>query len=99
MTTSQQPAIKCSDCEACCCRLEVVLISETGVPANLVAVDEWGMWKMKRLDDGWCSALDRNTLRCTIYSRRPQVCRDFEAGEYDCVAERDLCGLDVPRRC
>ncbi len=43
---------------------------------------------MARLDDGWCSALDRNTMMCLIYERRPLVCREFEMGGYECIAER-----------
>ena len=29
--------------------------------------DKWGGETMLRLDDGWCSALDRETYMCTIY--------------------------------
>ncbi len=29
--------------------------------------DEWGGETMLRLDDGWCPAVDRETLMCTIY--------------------------------
>jgi uncharacterized protein len=43
---------------------------------------------MRRLDDGWCAALDRQTMLCTIYERRPFICREFQAGEYDCLEER-----------
>lgn len=43
---------------------------------------------MARLDDGWCAALDRNTMKCTIYEKRPMICREFEMGGYECIAER-----------
>jgi Fe-S-cluster containining protein len=43
---------------------------------------------MDRLPDGWCAALDRDTLRCRIYEQRPLICREFEEGGPDCVAER-----------
>jgi Fe-S-cluster containining protein len=43
---------------------------------------------MDRLDDGWCAALDRDTLRCRIYAQRPLICREFEMGGSDCLAER-----------
>lgn len=43
---------------------------------------------MARLDDGWCSALDRDTMMCTIYEQRPWVCREFETGSYECLVER-----------
>jgi len=78
----------CANCEACCCRLEVMLITDTGVPDHFVEIDKWGSPTMARLEDGWCAALDRNTLKCTIYENRPWVCREFEMGEYACVTER-----------
>ena len=85
----RESRVVCSDCEACCCRLEVLLISDTGVPERYVATDDWGGRTMARLDDGWCSALDRNTMKCMIYAQRPLICREFEMGDYDCIAERD----------
>lgn len=85
------PAIQCSRCEATCCRLTVYVMSDDPTPAHLVDQDEHGMDVMRRLDDGWCTALDRQTMRCTIYALRPQVCRDFEMGGGDCrnVREND----------
>ena len=44
---------------------------------------------MARLDDGWCAALDRDTFLCTIYDRRPAICRDFEMGGHECMSERN----------
>lgn len=43
---------------------------------------------MKRLDDGWCSALDRASLMCTIYNNRPLICREFAMGSEECKSER-----------
>lgn len=43
---------------------------------------------MARLDDGWCSALDRNTMLCSIYANRPWICREFEMGSAECVTQR-----------
>ena len=43
---------------------------------------------MLRLDDGWCAALDRNTMMCTIYEKRPLICREFEMGDVECLNER-----------
>lgn len=86
--TDDSAAISCATCEACCCRLEVLLMGEDDVPARLTARDQWGGWVMRRLEDGWCAALDRNTLRCTIYARRPNVCREYQVGDYECMGER-----------
>ena len=80
--------VTCADCEAICCRLEVLLITDTGVPGWLIETDQWGGTTMARLEDGWCAALDRNTLLCSIYDRRPWVCREYEMGGPDCIAER-----------
>ena len=65
-----------------------MLISETGVLDRFIQTDRWGGQLMRRLDDGWCAALDRNTMRCTIYENRPQICRDFEMGGDDCLVAR-----------
>jgi len=86
--------VTCSNCQACCCRLEVMIITDTGVPSEHIAVDEWGGETMLRLEDGWCSALDRETLMCSIYENRPWICREFEMGSYECNEERSV--LMVP---
>ncbi|MFP4294877.1 MAG: YkgJ family cysteine cluster protein [Halothiobacillaceae bacterium] len=80
--------VSCANCQACCCRLEVLLITDTGVPDKHVAIDQWGGETMLRLADGWCSALDRDTYLCTIYKNRPWVCREFEVGAPECLEER-----------
>lgn len=69
---------------------------EDDVPERLTTQDHWGAWVMTRLEDGWCAALDRSTLRCTIYARRPTVCRAYELGGHDCREQRKLAGLPVP---
>lgn len=80
--------VSCANCAACCCRLEVLLISDTGVPEHFIALDQWGGQTMARLDDGWCAALDRQTMRCTIYEQRPDICREFTMGSFECITER-----------
>jgi Fe-S-cluster containining protein len=82
-------AVSCFSCKACCCKLEVILITDTGVPKKHIAIDQWGGEVMERLDDGWCSALDRDTMMCTIYEVRPWVCREFQTGSYECLIERE----------
>ena len=81
-------SVTCRSCAAYCCRLEVMLITDTGVPESYIAYDKWGGATMLRLDDGWCAALDRATMLCTIYERRPLICREFAMGSDDCIAER-----------
>lgn len=86
--TDHDPTISCSACEACCCRLEVILMGDDDVPLELTVEDRWGGWVMRRLEDGWCAALDRKTMKCTIYERRPGVCLEYPTGGSDCVIER-----------
>lgn len=67
-----------------------MLITDTGVPERFIATDEWGGMTMARLNDGWCAALDRDTMRCTIYPVRPLICREFAVGSAECIEERVL---------
>lgn len=82
-------AIDCAHCQACCCQLQVILMPGDAPPAHLVEIEEHGLAVMRRLDDGWCVALDRDTMRCTVYEQRPQVCRDFATGSRECRSERE----------
>lgn len=84
-----QASVTCDTCQACCCRLEVMLITDTGVPERYVEYDPRGGMVMARLDDGWCAALNRDTLMCSIYHNRPLICREFAMGEEDCLTERN----------
>ena len=80
--------VSCATCAACCCQLEVMLMGDDDVPPRYTQRDQWGGWIMARLDDNWCAALDRNTLLCTIYPRRPSICREFQMGADPCIEER-----------
>lgn len=88
-SNNRDPVITCSDCKACCCRLEVMLMGDDeDVPVELTVQDRWGGWVMRRLADGWCAALDRHTMKCAIYQHRPIICRDYPTGGSDCVEQR-----------
>lgn len=86
--TDYDASISCSTCEACCCRLEVMLMGDDDIPAELTVEDRWGGAVMRRVADGWCAALDRGSMKCTIYDDRPGVCRDYQAGASECIGER-----------
>jgi Fe-S-cluster containining protein len=58
------------------------------VPAQFVDQDERGMAVMAKGDDGWCRAMDANSMRCTIYDQRPAICREFAMGGRACREER-----------
>ncbi len=87
-TSVQTAAVGCASCPAICCRLQVLLIDDNEVPEAMTEWSDWGGQVMRRRDDGWCTALDRATMRCTIYAQRPQVCRDYEMGGMECISER-----------
>ena len=64
-------------------------IKRTGMHAfTMRDIDEHGMEILGKLDDGWCVALDRDNMCCSMYERRPFVCREFAMGETDCRDER-----------
>ncbi|MEP7096769.1 MAG: YkgJ family cysteine cluster protein [Dokdonella sp.] len=83
------PTIRCADCEAVCCRLPVLLLPGDSVPIWAIDHDEHGLEIVAKADDGWCVALDRHTMRCTIYARRPQICAEFAMGGDGCRDERE----------
>jgi len=83
------PIVTCASCKACCCQLEVMLMGDDEPPSKFTTQDQWGGWVMHRLDDGWCAALDRATMLCTIYERRPFICREYQAGDSDCLSQRE----------
>ena len=82
------PSVRCSACDAVCCRLTVVLLPGDSVPTWFSSRDEHGLECMAKSDDGWCAALDRDSMRCSIYERRPTICRSFLMGGGYCVDER-----------
>jgi Fe-S-cluster containining protein len=86
---SVDPSVRCTDCEAVCCRLTVVLMPEDDVPTWLVHRDGRGPDTLAKGDDGWCAAVNPNTLMCTIYEQRPAICRKFAMGSPGCRDERE----------
>ena len=66
----------------------MVLIDDPDVPEHLSDRSDCGGQVMRRQEDGWCVALDRNTMRCTIYAARLQICREYAVCRLDCLAER-----------
>ncbi len=84
MTNSTDDIPACAGCGKCCHLLvELMLGVDDDVPEELV-VEHSGVRCMDQQGDGACMALDPATLLCTIYERRPQVCRDFARGSSLC---------------
>ena len=86
--TPASDAADCAHCDAVCCRLTVVLTGQDAVPAHFTATTERGLAVMARNADGWCAALDRTRMCCSIYANRPQVCRRFAMDGPYCRAVR-----------
>lgn len=80
--------VSCSACPAICCQLKVILVAGDDPPEQFIDEDEDGQQIMGKADDGWCAALDRDTMSCGIYELRPMVCREFDMGGSDCLRER-----------
>ncbi|HUB91953.1 MAG TPA: YkgJ family cysteine cluster protein [Dyella sp.] len=78
----------CAICDAVCCRLMVVLESEDNIPAHLTTQLPQGHRVMAHADDGWCVAMDRTRMNCSIYENRPAVCQRFVMGGPYCKAIR-----------
>lgn len=73
-------------------------MGEDDIPPHLTETDPWGGQVMARLADGWCAALDRNTMLCRIYEQRPSVCRDYPVGGNDCLVERSNLAVVIVRQ-
>lgn len=88
---------ECLDCGACCFAAHARHVPVTGADHARLATDEKklavfeGTRCFLRVEDGKCAALAIIDGRyvCSIYERRPQVCRDLERGGGACVHERE----------
>ena len=61
----------------------MVLFAEDAIPQHLTERNAQGVTVMARDADGWCLALDRDKMNCSIYAMRPTICRKFAmAGPY-----------------
>jgi Fe-S-cluster containining protein len=83
-------------CAGCgrCCHLVVELGAGDDVPEEFV-VEHDGVRCLDQRGNGACVALDPVTLLCTMYDRRPQVCRDFQRGEALCRRILRLPAVDL----
>lgn len=71
-------------CEAACCRLGFALSTEE-VERGQVRWDLGQPYFIRHEKDGHCTHISRDTLGCTIYDERPQVCR-----QYSCVNDERI---------
>lgn len=75
---AQEARLNCADrravCRAACCKLDFAL-SAQDIEEGTV---RWRLdqpYMIRKGADGYCIHLDRETLQCTIYERRPAICR------------------------
>lgn len=92
------PSVSCARCDAVCCRLTVALLPDDVVPPHLVTYAKNGVATLARADDGWCVAMDREHMSCSIYAQRPLICRKFTMGSGYCRHEREQYRVDNSRR-
>jgi Fe-S-cluster containining protein len=86
-----RPAGCVAGCSACCHdrtgtgRWVELGQADAGVPAELTWSSPAGRY-MRTRTDGSCVALVEGL--CSIYAARPEVCRDFQAGSWQCDSAR-----------
>jgi uncharacterized protein len=83
MLTALDDLPACTACGKCCHLLVELTPLVDDVPEEFV-VEHAGVRCMDQTGNGACIALDPATQLCTIYERRPQVCRDFNRGDSLC---------------
>lgn len=75
----------CAGCGTCCHQTVELAAGIDNVPEAFV-VEHDGVRCLEQRGNGACIALDPLTLLCTIYDRRPEICRRFERGGTLCHA-------------
>ena len=77
------PAIDCASrfhlCQGRCCTLSVDLAREDLADGVKWEIDE--PYKLLHDADAWCHYIDRATGGCTIYDKRPAICREYDCRE------------------
>ena len=90
--------LDCLACGACCAYSDSwpAFIGEgdcDGIPDDLIDFDNGRML----CHDNRCSALAGevgSSAQCSVYERRPLVCREFQSGSEDCIMVRR--SFDLP---
>ncbi|MEO6567446.1 MAG: YkgJ family cysteine cluster protein [Opitutaceae bacterium] len=95
------PLPECLRCGACCYSPSEKFVRVTGDDWSRLAADAdrvaqfIGNRAFMRMQEGHCAALQirRSTdeaveFFCTIYERRPQICRELQRGSPECAGER-----------
>jgi len=80
-TVEPAPPIDCDArfplCKARCCRLNVELTAQD-IEDDHLRFDLAEPYILRKEADGYCTYIDRSTLFCTNYEKRPATCRQFD---------------------
>jgi Fe-S-cluster containining protein len=94
-----QPDFDCTSCGACCFSKNQnyvrLLAEDRNRPIPALAVHEADGRRYLRMAGDHCSQLCRTAdarLVCGIYEARPEACRAFRAGSFECRMARLHCG-------
>ncbi len=97
---------ECTECAACCTSRSLRHASVTGDDWTRLddvaeAMTTWiGNLVFMRMHDGHCAALEAREgggFACSVYSRRPEVCRALERGSPACAGEIAIKTIDLHR--
>ena len=64
-------------CRGACCILYNVYLTAEEVTSGEYRWDLAHPYRLQRAPSGHCTYLDRESLKCTIWERRPSVCRQY----------------------
>lgn len=86
----------CEQCNGACCRSRY-MFSEKATPQKLKEKEMWEMSGIIVVENGEyleyyaqpCKNLNQETGKCNIYPDRPQICKDFMPGCYECMLSRN----------
>jgi len=73
-------------CKAKCCTLEFALTKEEVQKGRLKHIPSRPFF-IAREPDGYCSHLERGTLRCALWAERPLRCRRYDCKEDSTMQE------------
>ncbi len=73
-------------CKAACCAMHFALTREEADAGN-IAHDTERPFFIRMEDDGYCSHLDKGSLRCSNWAERPARCRRYDCGRIPELAD------------
>lgn len=67
-------------CRAACCRLHFALTRQEVQAGHIRYMQSRPYFIERHEADGYCVHLDRDSMRCSIWERRPLRCRRYDCG-------------------